>query len=209
MVYTLTFSPYYLHKGDSRGIVNVVSVTWLVLWACFWPAQISSSVWIFESAFRNQLQVFLHVLFRVFLIKLTMQLSFFPSNCRVSAHCSKMSSINWTDSFLTFNIPYPLPLAVKRPTNSSRTTPNCLTHLSHTPHSLWVPDLHPPLIHTTYQPLFLNGKHHSLSTPFLSLNPMFSVLSLPILAAPYLISTDTAQVFKNCYNLILSIQCWF
>ena len=43
---------------------------------------------------------------------------------------------------------------------------------------------------------------HCRSTPFLSLNPMFSVLPLPILAAPYLISTDTAQVFKNRNNLI-------
>ena len=103
MVYTLAFSPHYLHKGDSRGIVDMVSVTWLVLRACSWPAQISASVWIFESAFRNQLKVFLHVLFRVFLIKLTMQI--FPSNCRVSAHCSKMSSINWTDSFLPLKIP--------------------------------------------------------------------------------------------------------
>ena len=49
-----------------------------------------------------------------------------------------MSSINLTDSFLTFNIPYPLPLAVKRPKNSSHTTQNCFTHLSHTPHSLLV-----------------------------------------------------------------------
>ena len=114
MVYTLAFSPHYLHKGDSRGLVNMVSVTWLVLRACSWPAQISASVWIFESAFRNQLQVFLHVLFRVFLLKID-HAAFFPSNCRVSAHCSKMSSINLTDSFLTFNIPYPLPLAVKRP----------------------------------------------------------------------------------------------
>ena len=57
----------------------MVSVTWLILRACFWPAQISASVWIFESTFRNQLQVFSHVLFRVFLIKLTMQLFFLPT----------------------------------------------------------------------------------------------------------------------------------
>ena len=49
-----------------------------------------------------------------------------------------MSSINLTDNLLTFNIPYPLPLAVKRPKNSSHTTQNCFTHLSHTPHSLLV-----------------------------------------------------------------------
>ena len=49
-----------------------------------------------------------------------------------------MSSINLTDNFLTFNTPYPLPLAVKRPKNSSHTTQNCFTHLSHTPHSLLV-----------------------------------------------------------------------
>ena len=115
----------------------MVSVTWLVLRACSLPAQISASVWIFESAFRNHLQVFFHVLFRVFLIKLTMQL-FFPSNCRVSAHCSKMSSINLTDNFITFNIPYPSPIAVKPPKNSSHTTQNCFTHLSHTPHRLLV-----------------------------------------------------------------------
>ena len=133
-----TLSPHYLHNGDSHGLaVNMVSVRWLVLRACSWPEQISASVWIFESAFCSQLQVFLLVLFLVFLIKLTMQL-FFPSNCRVSAHCSKMSSINLTDNFLTFNIPYPLPLAVKRPKNSSHTTQNCFTHLSHTPHSLLV-----------------------------------------------------------------------
>ena len=131
-VYTLAFSPHYLHKGDSRGIVDMVSVTWLVLRACSLPAQISASVLIFESAFRKHLQVFFHVLFRVFLIKLTMQL-FFPSNCRVSAHCSKMSSINLTDNFITFNIPYPSPLAVKPAKNSSHTTQNCFTHLSHTP----------------------------------------------------------------------------
>ena len=115
----------------------MVSVTWLVLRACSLPAQISASVLIFESAFRNHLQVFFHVLFRVFLIKLTMQL-FFPSNCRVSAHCSKMSSINLTDNFITFNIPYPSPLAVKPAKNSSHTTQNCFTHLSHTPHRLLV-----------------------------------------------------------------------
>ena len=75
-----TLSPHYLHKGDSHSLaVNMVSVTWLVLWACFWPAQMIASVWIFESAFRNQLQVFLHALFRVFLIKLTMQLFFLPT----------------------------------------------------------------------------------------------------------------------------------
>ena len=68
------------HINYSHGLaVNMVSVTWLILRACFWPAQISASVWIFESTFRNQLQVFLHVLFRVFLIKLTMQLFFFPT----------------------------------------------------------------------------------------------------------------------------------
>ena len=137
MVYTLAFSPHYLPEGDSRGIVDMVSVTWLVLRACSLPAQISPSVLIFESTFRNHLQVFLHVLFRVFLIKLTMQL-FFPSNCRVSAHCSKMSSINLTDNFITFNIPYPSPIAVKPPKNSSHTTQNCFTHLSHTPHRLLV-----------------------------------------------------------------------
>ena len=49
-----------------------------------------------------------------------------------------MSSINLTDNFLTFNTPYPLPLAVKRPKNSSHTTQNCFTHLSHTPHSILV-----------------------------------------------------------------------
>ena len=55
MVHTLSpLSPHYLHKGDPRGL-NMVSVTWLVKRA--WPAQISASVCIFKSAFRNQLQV--------------------------------------------------------------------------------------------------------------------------------------------------------
>ena len=54
---TSPFSPHYLHKGDSRGLVNMVSVTWLVLTACSWAAQISASVWIFQSAFLNLLQV--------------------------------------------------------------------------------------------------------------------------------------------------------
>ena len=49
-----------------------------------------------------------------------------------------MSSINLTDNFITFNIPYPSPLAVKPPKNSSHTTQNCFTHLSHTPLSLLV-----------------------------------------------------------------------
>ena len=49
-----------------------------------------------------------------------------------------MSSINLTDNFITFNIPYPSPLAVKPPKNSSHTTQNCFTHLSHTPHRLLV-----------------------------------------------------------------------
>ena len=31
MVNTLAFSPHYLHKGDSHGLVNIVSVKWLVL----------------------------------------------------------------------------------------------------------------------------------------------------------------------------------
>ena len=150
MLYTLSlFSPHYLHKGDSRRLVNMVSVTWLVLRACSWPAQISASVWIFESAFRNQLRPsFLTCVVPGIPPKIE-HAAFFPSSCRVSAHCSKMSSISLTDSFLPYNVPYPLPLAVKRPKNSSHTTQNCFNHLSHTPHSLLVPDLHPPLIHTS------------------------------------------------------------
>ena len=56
-----SFSPHYPHKGDSRGLVNMVSVTRLVLRA--WPAQISAPVCIFKSAFRNQLQVSLACVF--------------------------------------------------------------------------------------------------------------------------------------------------
>ena len=40
---TSPFSPHYLHKGDSRGLVNMVSVTWLVLRACSWPCLLYTS----------------------------------------------------------------------------------------------------------------------------------------------------------------------
>ena len=99
-------------------------------------------------------------------------------------------------------------LAVKRPNKSSLTTPNCFRHLSHTHHCLLVPNLHPPLIHKTYQHLSLNGKHHSLLEPFKILYPMFSVFPLPILPAPYLISTDTVQVL-NAITLFFSFNVEF
>ena len=134
MVYTLAFSPHYLHKGDSHGLVNIVSVTWLVLRACSWPALISASVWIFESAFHNQLQVFLHVFFRVFLIKLTMQLFSFQLPSFSPLFQDVFNQLNWQIP----HFQYTLPLAVKRPKNSSHTTPNCFPHLSHTPRSLLV-----------------------------------------------------------------------
>ena len=205
MVYTPAFSPHYLHNGDSRGIVNIVSVTGLVLWACSWPALISVSVWIFESAFRNQLQVFLHVLFRVFLIKLTMQLSVLSFQVSIfsSLFQDVFNQLNW--QFPHFQ--YTLPLTPYSKTSQEFLTTPHLT--SHTPFTAyWFPTL---ILHWYIRPINISfgmeSTIHCRSTPLLSLNPMFSVLPLPILAAPYLISTDTAQVFKNRYNLILSIQC--
>ena len=102
------------HITYIRGICAVlstcmVSVTWLVLRACSWPAQLSASVCIFKSAFRNQFQF--HVLFRVFLLKTDLA-AFFPCSCYVE--CQLIAPdvfIHLSDSFPTFNFssnPYPL-----------------------------------------------------------------------------------------------------
>ena len=104
----------------------------------------------------------------------------------------------YSDSFLTFNIPYLLPDAVKRPKNSS-----------HTPHSLLVPDLHPPLIHTTYQHLF----SFEWKAPFI-VNTFLVILSHFFSSSfAHLVCSMPNQHWQcagvNRYNLILTIQCWF
>ena len=161
------FSPHYVHKGDSHVLaVNMVSVTWLVLRACSWPAQISASVWIFNSAFRNLLQVSLTCVVPGISLKnwpcslFSFQLSSFSSLFK-----DVFNQLNW--QFPHFQ--YTLPL-----TPCSKTSQEFFTHhpklfyspLTHPSQLISRPDLHPPLIHTTYQHLFLNRKHHSLSTPF-------------------------------------------
>ena len=75
------------------------------------------------------------------------------------------NQLNW--QFHHFQ--YTLPL-----TPCSKTSQEFFTHypklfyspLTHPSQLISRPDLHPPLTHTTYQHLILNGKHHSLSTPF-------------------------------------------
>ena len=142
------FSPRYLHKGDSHGLaVNMVSVTWLVLRACSWPAQLSASVWIFNSAFRYLLQVSLTC------VVLGISLKNWPCSL-FSFQLSSFSSLfqDVLNSFLlTVSSLLILPVTI---TLCSKTSKEFLTYHSKlfspllTRHSQLIsrPNLHPPLI---------------------------------------------------------------
>ena len=102
----------------------------------------NASVWIFKSAFRNQLEIALACVVSGISLKIDHAAFFLPTVAfRIVLGCLEFI---FTDSFLTFNYSSTLPLAVEGPKNSSHTTPNCFPQLPHTPHSLLIPDHHPP-----------------------------------------------------------------